>query len=57
MPGPLVEIHPMLHHVTRSWGWNITERVNDNVGIEIELGMVMPTIKSQTLQVSQKQRE
>jgi hypothetical protein len=33
------------------------ERVNDNVGIEIELGMVMPTIKSQTLQVSQKQRE
>jgi hypothetical protein len=33
------------------------ERVKDNVGNEIELGMVIPMIKSQILQVSQKQRE
>jgi hypothetical protein len=52
-----VRFHPMLQHVTRSWGWNITERVNDNVGNDIELGMVMHTIKSRILQVSQKQRE
>jgi hypothetical protein len=47
----------MLQHVTRSWGWNITEQVNDNVGNKIELGMVIPTIKSRILQVLQKQRE
>jgi hypothetical protein len=47
----------MLQHVTRSWGWNIMERVNDNVGNEIELGMGIPTIKSRILQVSQKQKE
>jgi hypothetical protein len=34
-----VRFHPMLQHVTRSRGWNITERVNDNIGNEIELGM------------------
>jgi hypothetical protein len=44
-----VRFHPMLQHVTRSRGWNITERVNDNVGNEIELGMVIPTIKSRIL--------
>jgi hypothetical protein len=53
----LVRFHPMLQHVTRSRGWNIMERVNDNVGNEIELGMVITTIKSRILQVSQKQRE
>jgi hypothetical protein len=52
-----VRFHPMLQHVTRSRGWNITERVKGNVGNEIELGMVIPTIKSWILQVSQKQRE
>jgi hypothetical protein len=52
-----VRFHPMLQHVTRSRGWNITKRVNGNVGNEIELGMEIPTIKSQILQVSQKQRE
>jgi hypothetical protein len=52
-----VRFHPMLQHVTRSWGWNIMERVNDNVDNEIELGMVIRTIKSRILQVSQKQRE
>jgi hypothetical protein len=45
-----------LQHVTRSRGWNITERVNGNVGNEIELGMVIPTIKSRILQVSHKQK-
>jgi hypothetical protein len=30
---------------------------NGNVGNETELGMMIPTIKSQILQVSQKQRE
>jgi hypothetical protein len=44
----------MLPHVTRSRGWNITERVNGNVGNEIELGMVIPTIKSRILQLLQK---
>jgi hypothetical protein len=52
-----VRFHPMLRHVTRSQGWNITERVNDNVGNEIELGVEIPTIKSRILHVSQKQRE
>jgi hypothetical protein len=33
------------------------EQVNNNIGNKIELGMVIPTIKSQILQVSQKQRE
>jgi hypothetical protein len=48
-----VRFHPMLQHVTRSRGWNIT-RVNGNVGNEIELGKEIPTIKSQILQVSYK---
>jgi hypothetical protein len=43
----------MLQHVTSSRGWNITERVNDNVDNEIELGMEIPAIKSRILQVSQ----
>jgi hypothetical protein len=47
----------MLQHVTRSRGCNITERVNGNVGNEIELGMEISTIKSWILQVSQKQKE
>jgi hypothetical protein len=47
----------MLQHVTRSRGWNITERVNDNVGNEIELGMEIPMVKPRILQVSQKQKE
>jgi hypothetical protein len=47
----------MLQHVTMSWGWNITERVNDNVGNEIEQGMKIPMIKYWMLQVSQKQKE
>jgi hypothetical protein len=55
--GPLGEIHPVLQHVTRSRGWNITERVNSNVGNEIELGIEIPMIKSWILQVSQKQKE
>jgi hypothetical protein len=38
-------------------GWNITEPVNDNVVKEIELGIMILTIRSQILQVSQKQRE
>jgi hypothetical protein len=46
-----VRFHPMLQHVTRSRGWNITEQVNGNVGNEIELGMVISTIKSWILQV------
>jgi hypothetical protein len=45
----------MLQHVTRSLGWNITKRVNSNIGNEIELGMEIQMIKSQMLQVSQKQ--
>jgi hypothetical protein len=49
--------HLMLQHVTRSRGWNITKRVNGNVGNEIELGMEILTIKSRILHVSQKQRE
>jgi hypothetical protein len=52
-----VRFYPMLQHVTRSRGWNITSRVNGNVDNEIELGMVISMIKSQMLQVSQKQRE
>jgi hypothetical protein len=52
-----VRFHPMLQHVTRSHGSNIIEQVNGNVGNEIELGMVIPMIKSHILQVSQKQRE
>jgi hypothetical protein len=40
----------MLQHVTRSRGWNITERVNGNVGNEIELGMKIPMIKYRILQ-------
>jgi hypothetical protein len=52
-----VRLHPMLQYVTRSRGWNITKQVNGNVGNEIELCMVIPMIKSQILQVSQKQRE
>jgi hypothetical protein len=47
-----VRFHPMLQHVTRSQRWNIMERVNGNVGNEIELGMVIPMIKSRILQVS-----
>jgi hypothetical protein len=47
----------MLQHVTRSRGWNITERVNGNIGNEIQLGMEIPMIKSLILQVSQKQME
>jgi hypothetical protein len=47
----LVRFHPMLQDVTRSWGWNITERINGNVGNEIELGMVTSTTKSRILQV------
>jgi hypothetical protein len=38
----LVRFHPMLQHVTRSREWNITERVNGDVGNEIELGIVIP---------------
>jgi hypothetical protein len=53
----LVRFHPMLQHVTRSRGWNITGRVNDNVGNKIERGRETPTIKSRILQVSQKQME
>jgi hypothetical protein len=34
--------------------WNITERVNGNVGNEIELGMKIPMIKSQILQSNTK---
>jgi hypothetical protein len=49
--------HPMLQYVTRTHRWNITERVNGNIGNEIELGMVIPTIKSWMLQVLQKQKE
>jgi hypothetical protein len=52
-----MRFHPMLQHVTRSRGWNITERVNVNIGNENELGMEILTIKSWMLQVSQKQRE
>jgi hypothetical protein len=48
----LVRFHPMLQHVSRSRGWNITERLNGNIGNDIELGMVVPTIKSWILQVS-----
>jgi hypothetical protein len=47
-----VRFHPMLQLGTRSRGWNITERVNDNVGSKIKPGMMIPTIKSQILQVS-----
>jgi hypothetical protein len=47
----------MLQHVTRSRGLNITERVNDNIGNEIELGVEIPMIKPRVLQVSQKQKE
>jgi hypothetical protein len=47
----------MLQHVTRSQGWNITEQVNSDIGNEIELGMVILTIKSWMLQVLKKQRE
>jgi hypothetical protein len=43
--------------VTRSRGWNIAERVNGNIGNEIELGMEIPMIRSWILQVAQKQRE
>jgi hypothetical protein len=52
-----VRFQPMLQHVTRSRGWNIMERVNDHIGNKIELGMVIPTIKSRILQVLQKQSE
>jgi hypothetical protein len=52
-----VRFHPMLQHVTRSRGWNITEWVNGNIGNKIELGMEIPTIKSRILQVSLKQWE
>jgi hypothetical protein len=38
-----MRFHPMLERVTRSRGWNIMERVNGNVGNEIELGMVIDT--------------
>jgi hypothetical protein len=44
-----VRFHPILQHVTRSRGWNSTERVNGNLGNDIELGMVIPTIKSRIL--------
>jgi hypothetical protein len=52
-----VRFHPMLEHVTRSWGWNIMERVNGNVSNEIEQGMEILMIKSWILEVSQTQRE
>jgi hypothetical protein len=52
-----VRFHPMLQHVTRSQGWNITEQVNGNVGNEIEIGMEIPMIKSRILQVLHKERE
>jgi hypothetical protein len=52
-----VRFYPMLQHVTRSRGWNITDLVNVNIGNKIELGMKILTIKSWMLQVSQKQRE
>jgi hypothetical protein len=52
-----MRFHPMLQHVTMSRGWNITERVNGNVGNAIELGMKILTIKSRILQESHKQRE
>jgi hypothetical protein len=42
--------------VTRSQGWNITERVNGNVDNEIEQGMKIPMIKSRILQVSKRNR-
>jgi hypothetical protein len=32
----------MLQHMSRSRGWNIRERVNRNVGNEIEMGMEIP---------------
>jgi hypothetical protein len=41
-----VIFHTMLQHVTRSRGWNITERVNGNIDNEIEVVMVIPMIKS-----------
>jgi hypothetical protein len=44
-----VRFHPMLQHVTRSRAWNIMKRVKGNVGNEIGLGMVIPTIKSRIL--------
>jgi hypothetical protein len=47
-----VRLHPMLQHVTRSQDGISWERVNGNIGNEIELGMVIPTIKSWILQVS-----
>jgi hypothetical protein len=54
----LVRLHLKLQHVTRSWGWYITGTSKvAHVSNEIELGMVVPTIRSQALQVSQKQRE
>jgi hypothetical protein len=37
-----VRFYPILQHVTRSRGWNITKQVNDNISNEIELGMVIP---------------
>jgi hypothetical protein len=40
----------MLQHVTRSRGWNITKRVNNNVDNKIELGMKISMIKPQILQ-------
>jgi hypothetical protein len=52
-----VRLHPMLQYVNRSRGWNIMKQVNGNAGNEIELCMVISTIKSRILQVSQKQRE
>jgi hypothetical protein len=48
----LMRFHPMLQHVTRSWGWNIMEQVNGNIGNEIELCIEIPTIRSRILQVS-----
>jgi hypothetical protein len=47
-----VRFHPLLQHVTRSHGWNITKQVNDNIDNKIELGIVIPMIKSRILQVS-----
>jgi hypothetical protein len=44
-----MRFHPMLQHMTRSRGWNITERINGNIGNKIELGMEIPMIKSRIL--------
>jgi hypothetical protein len=53
-----VRLHPKLQHVTRSREWNITGTSKvAHVDNDIELGIVIPTIRYRELQVSQKQRE